>query len=102
MELVLTGLPISAAEAYGMGLLNRIVPRAEVLGAALALADEIAKNAPLAVQESRDLVALAFSRPEAELWRAGFEASNRMLATDDVKEGVRAFLEKRPPKWRGR
>lgn len=102
MRLVLTGEPMTAAEALRWGLVNEVVPGADVLPAALRLAEVIASNAPLAVQASKRL-ALGIvdgDRPaESAAWdRSGAEMA-RLLASADAAEGIRAFAEKRPPRW---
>jgi len=102
MEVILTGEPLPAARAYELGLINRLVPLDRVLHEAVALAEEIASNAPLAVQASRALAARAFSADEATLWREGFEAFQRNMQSEDAKEGPRAFIEKRAPSWKAR
>ena len=102
MEVILTGEPLSASRAYELGLVNRVVAADRVLDDALALADKIASNAPLAVQASRNLAARAFTADEATLWREGFEAFQRNMQTEDSKEGPRAFIEKRAPEWKAR
>ncbi|MGB8221561.1 MAG: enoyl-CoA hydratase-related protein [Polyangiales bacterium] len=102
MEVILTGEPLPAARAYELGLINRLVPLDRVLDEAVALAEKIASNAPLAVQASRALAARAFSADEATLWREGFEAFQRNMQSEDAKEGPRAFIEKRAPSWKAR
>jgi len=102
MEVILTGEPLPAARAYELGLINRLVPLDRVLHEAVALAEEIASNAPLAVQASRALAARAFSADEATLWREGFEAFQRNMQSEDAKEGPQAFIEKRAPSWKAR
>jgi enoyl-CoA hydratase len=102
MEVILTGEPLPAARAYELGLINRLVPLDRVLDEAVALAEKIASNAPLAVQASRALAARAFSADEATLWREGFEAFQRNMQSEDAKEGPQAFIEKRAPSWKAR
>ncbi|MEH0573212.1 crotonase/enoyl-CoA hydratase family protein [Streptomyces sp. B21-108] len=105
MEMVLTGEPIDADRALQLGLVNRVVPAADVLDAALALAERIAVNAPLAIQASKR-VALGFREGrvpgEAARWEHNDQEIRDLLATDDAKEGTRAFAEKRRPQWQAR
>lgn len=100
MEVILTGEPLSAERAYQLGLVNRLANPKEVQDAALALARQIASNAPLAVQASRNLAARAFAADDTTLWREGFEAFQKNMQTEDAKEGPRAFIEKRAPRWK--
>jgi len=102
MEVILTGEPLPAARAYQLGLVNRLVPADRVVEEALGLAEKIASNAPLAVQASRALAARAFSADEAALWIEGFEAFQRIMQTEDAKEGPLAFIQKRAPSWKAR
>jgi enoyl-CoA hydratase len=101
-ELVMTGRSIDAERAHQLGLVSRLVEPGTVRDAALALADEICANAPLAVSESRALVAAAFDHSEDELWEWSRQMGVRIFASEDVKEGPLAFIEKRPPRWQGR
>jgi enoyl-CoA hydratase/carnithine racemase len=102
IEMILTGEPIDATRALALGLLNRLTPAGRALDAALALADVIAGNAPLAVTESLAIARIAAERPQAELKaveEAAYEANRR---TQDHLEGARAFVERRPPRWRAK
>ena len=102
MEMVLTGEPISAARAAELGMINRVVPADELMKAALALAARIAANAPLAVRESRRIVAKAHAESDEALWQMSQTASQALMGTEDYKEGPLAFIEKRAPVWKGR
>lgn len=102
MEAILTGDPIPAAEAYRLGMVNRVVPAAEVMGEAAALAEQIMANAPLAVAASRRVASRAFVEDDDTLFRAGNEAFAELSKTEDFAEGPKAFIEKRPPEWKGR
>ncbi|MGA0605254.1 enoyl-CoA hydratase-related protein [Phenylobacterium sp. VNQ135] len=101
LELALTGDPIDAQRAYELGLVNRVVPPAQVMPMALDLAEKIARNAPLAIAASRDLVKLAMTDTEAARTRQT-EWRERVFNSVDAKEGAQAFVEKRDPVWKGR
>lgn len=105
MELVLTGKPIDAQRALELGLVNAVVPLASLLDAALALADEIAVNAPLAVQASKRM-ALGIENgripSEDALWATTQAEIPGVMRSLDAREGPRAFAEKRAPVWQGR
>lgn len=101
MEAVLTGDPLDVDRAYQLGLVNQVVD-GDVVEAAMALAERIAANAPLAVQASRAVVAAADTADDETLWKMSTEAIGRMFQTEDFQEGPRAFIEKRPPAWKGR
>jgi enoyl-CoA hydratase len=102
MELILTGRNLSAAEAEARGLVSRVVAREETLNAAVALAAEVAAMPPLAVRAAKEAVNRAY---ELSL-DAGLEFERRnffmLFASEDQKEGMRAFIEKRRPEWKGR
>jgi enoyl-CoA hydratase/carnithine racemase len=102
LELILTADRISAAEAHALGLVNRVVPRDDVLPEAHALAARITANAPVAVRESRWVADQALRHGEEEGWAANERAWAVVLASEDAAEGPRAFTEKRPPAWTGR
>ena len=102
LHMIATGEPISAATALQHGLVNAVVPAAEVLEAARALARKVTANAPIAVRESVAIARQAAELDEETLWRLSRAASERMKLTEDFQEGPRAFVEKRAPRWTGR
>jgi enoyl-CoA hydratase len=101
-ELVMTGDLLDAERAYTLGMVNRLVEPGHALDEALALADRINENAPIAVRESLGIAKAAFERDIDELWAVTDSATRRNMATEDVREGPRAFVEKRAPRWTGR
>ena len=102
MECALTGDPISAERAHHFGLVNELCPPGEALDRALALAERIGANAPIAVRQSRRVLLSATEAADEEGWELVARAQEVVLASEDVQEGVRAFIEKRPPAWTGR
>lgn len=101
MEILLTGRPIDAARAYEIGLVNRVVPQAELIDAAVALAHDIIACAPLSVAAAKETVRLAAEMGLTPALRAARTAYERAYRSDDAQEGPRAFAEKRKPVWRG-
>jgi crotonobetainyl-CoA hydratase len=105
-ELLLTGRRMTAAEAGRWGLANRVVPAADLLDTAFALAAEIRTGAPLAVAAVLEVLAatesLGVTEGFARLRSGELTTYTAMLASEDALEGPRAFAEKRPPEWRGR
>ena len=102
MEIVLTGDPIPAERAYEFGLVNEVVEEGEALNGAIALAERICANAPIAVRLSRAVVLAADVEDENALWKMSARAMRDVMETEDFNEGPRAFIEKRPPNWSGR
>jgi enoyl-CoA hydratase len=102
MEIALTGEPIDVARAYSLGFVNRVVDPAALLDEALALAAQITANAPLAIRAIRRIVRGAVHHDDHAQFIAARDASRRIESTDDYREGPRAFVEKRPPVWKGR
>jgi len=102
MEMVLTGKFIDAQRAYEMGMVNRIVPVELYLEEAVKLATDIAQRSPLAVQAAKESVLKAFETPLQE--GLAFERKNfyMLFATEDQKEGMSAFVEKRKANFKGK
>jgi enoyl-CoA hydratase len=102
MELLLTGVPVSAAEAQRIGLVNRVVGASELMNEARSLADQLARNAPIAMRYILDAVNRGLEMPFAQA--AEYEATlfGLVAATEDMREGTRAFLDKRKPDFKGR
>jgi enoyl-CoA hydratase/carnithine racemase len=102
LEMALTADPIDADRAYELGLVNRVVPGDQVLDAALALAERVAKNAPLAVRTSKEVMRRSLDLTEAESWESSDEAFAMIGRSADAMEGAVAFAEKREPNWQGK
>jgi enoyl-CoA hydratase/carnithine racemase len=101
-ELLLSAQPIDAPRALNIGLINQIVAPDQLLPTALAMADAIAANAPLAVRATRRGVRELLSLPLDEAYRRQEEIGRPLRRTEDAREAQRAFVEKRKPMWRGR
>jgi enoyl-CoA hydratase/carnithine racemase len=103
MGLVLTGRRITAAEARRLSLVNEVVPRGAALDRAKAIARDMLDCAPLALEASKQVMLQSLAEPDLEAaMRRKYSAAERMLASEDAKEGPRAFAEKRKPIWRAR
>jgi enoyl-CoA hydratase len=102
MELALTGDPIDAARAHHFGLVNVLCEPGEAMAQARILAARIEANAPVAVRATRHVVIAAMTEDEDAGWRLSAEAMARAMGSEDAKEGLMAFIEKRPPQWTGR
>lgn len=100
LELTLTGDPIDAGRALSLGLVNQVVQPDQVLDAALALAERIARNGPLALQATKQMVRTASTDLERARTLAK-EWQPRVFGSEDAKEGATAFIEKRDPVWKG-
>jgi enoyl-CoA hydratase len=102
MEMALNGRPLTAEEALRFGLVNRVVPVEAYLDEALRLAQEIAARAPLAVRLAKEAVNNAFETSLTDGLADERRAFYMLFSTDDQKEGMAAFVEKRKPEWKGR
>jgi len=102
MQMLLTGEPIDAQEAYRIGLVNKVVPEGQAVAAAEEIANKIVKNGPLAVMLVKDVVEVGQDLPlDAAV---EYDHKNVLLSStsEDAKEGLTAFLEKRSPQWKGK
>ena len=102
MWLLLSGEPVDAKEALRMGLVSRVTPLPTLLETAVAMAETIAGNAPLAVRATRKLAHLGLELPLDYARRMGAMLIESVWSSEDAVEGARAFAEKRPPRWRQR
>jgi enoyl-CoA hydratase len=102
MELALTGDPITAERAYELGVVNRLTDPGGAVDAAFELAAAIAKNGPLALRASKQILERQFEWSEAEFWGKQGKISGPVFASEDAREGAIAFSEKREPRWQGR
>jgi len=105
LELILTGEPMPAADALRWGFVNRVVPQAQVLDAALELAEKVAACAPVAVQASKRVargIVDGSTPAERDAWALSEAEMATVTSSADVAEGIGAFIEKRQPVWQGR
>lgn len=100
-ELLITGNNLTAERAERLGFVNTLVEPGQALSSALILAEKICENAPLAVREALNIFNSEVSGDESDSWQRNDEAHARLLQTEDVKEGIGAFFERRTPKWTG-
>ena len=102
LEMLLTGRWVSAAEAAEWGLVNRVVPAEKLSGQAEKLALQIAEASPLTLGMGKRTFYRQVGRPESEAYNLAAEAMALNLTAEDAQEGIKAFIEKREPTWRGR
>ena len=101
-ELLITGAVLEAERAYQIGFVNRVTDPGQALTVALELAGDICASSPVSVSASLTALAAQHEADDAAGWAATAEAVERVMASDDLREGVTAFFEKRPPRWTGR
>ncbi|MDC3314235.1 enoyl-CoA hydratase-related protein [Alphaproteobacteria bacterium] len=103
MKLAMTAEMIDAETAVAMGLINQVYPTDDILDDAIEMARNIGELAPLAIKASKQMILEGLSAPDMQSAFAGrYSAFEAMLASHDAKEGPRAFIEKRSPKWSGK
>ena len=102
MEMALTSDPITAEQAHELGLVARLAAPGKAAEAALELAERIAKNAPLGVAASKQILRGTRGLTESDAWAFQGPHMKQVFSSDDAREGPRAFAEKREPKWSGR
>ena len=102
LELVFTAEPITAQRAYDIGFLNKVTAPDQLMDEAMAMARQIAANAPLAVQYFKELAYRGLNMSTQDISSLTYHMYDQLLTTEDSKEGPRAFAEKRKPRWQGR
>jgi enoyl-CoA hydratase len=101
MEMILNNRTLTAQEAYQFGLVNRVVPTETYLDEALKLAEEIASRAPLAVRAAKKMINQVYEESLSEGLAEEKQEFYHLFSSDDQKEGMQAFIEKRKPEWKG-
>ncbi|QOV33206.1 enoyl-CoA hydratase/isomerase family protein [Streptomyces ferrugineus] len=101
-QMLLTGLPLSASRAHQLGLVNELVDDGQAEAAALTLAEQVCANSPLSVTATLTAVDRVAGETDEFGWEVTRHAIDTVLGSEDQREGVSAFLEKRRPRWRGR
>ncbi len=101
-EMILTGKMISAQEAYEIGMINRVMPQSDLMEAVKKVALQIAKNGPIAVSIAKNLVDVGYDIPLDDGCLMESRSFGMCCATEDKKEGMKAFLEKRKPEFTGK
>jgi enoyl-CoA hydratase/carnithine racemase len=98
----MTAQPITAQRAYDIGFINKVVPQGALMEEAMTMAEQIAENAPLAVQYFKELAYRGLNMSIQDISSLTYHMYDQLLTTEDSKEGPRAFAEKRKPRWQGR
>src|SRR5216684_2241307 len=101
-EIILTGRPFTATEAYGWGMVNRLCAPGRVVDEALETGRQIAANAPISVRQAKHAIHFGVQMDLASAMTLEIEAYNRMVPTEDRREGIASFNEKRKPRFKGR
>lgn len=101
MEMAITADPITAEEGFEYGLIARLTEKGEAVDTAMELAERVARNAPLAVAASKQLIRATQGVTEEDFWKLQGPMQASVFSSEDAKEGPRAFAEKRPPEWTG-
>lgn len=101
-EITLTGTPLDAGAAAQWGMVNKLAPSGKSVEVAIALAEQVATGAPLALEATKRLMSWGEAEAEARAWTENDRIFREILASDDAGEGPRAFGEKRMPRWTGR
>jgi len=101
MEMAITAEPITAEEGYEYGLIARLTERGDAVNVAMALAERVARNAPLGVAASKQLIKASIGMTEDEFWKFQVPLQIKVFTSNDAKEGPKAFAEKRAPDWTG-
>jgi enoyl-CoA hydratase len=101
MEMAITADPITAEEAFAHGMVVRLTEPGQAVATAMELAERVARNAPLAVAASKQLIRQSQGVSESDFWELQKSLYASVFGSNDAKEGPQAFAEKRPPEWTG-